>query len=820
MEGEYFLIPLQDRVMLPFVRSQIRLSPSDFGKLEDFLKDSGATQVVVASVTDRQIQTIGTLCRVIARDGGNTVHLEGSARVSITYPGGADKKFKVGARVKIKVIPDLACSPTDTQQIVSEISSKVNEFVRISAAASNKQTSIVVKFHTSSSPAAVANIVTAALFASQSISVAEAQQLLEQPDVSIRLAQVNTVLVKAIEAAKIRQEVNETIARKHTAEMRKHLIKRQIAELQAQLKSISGNADDDDDSSGGDDVSKLKKKFASLTLPDEVDKIVKKEFKRLDSIQSHHPEFPGILTYLETVAMLPWESVNISEINLEKAKTELDANHFSMEKVKKRVLEFLAVEKLTKNGGSTVLCLHGSPGVGKTSIAESIARSMDRKFIRISLSGVRDESELRGHRKTYIGAMAGLIIQSLIRAGTNCPVILLDEIDKVSSVGNPMARAGSGGAGSVLLELLDPEQNGAFRDAFLNFGFDLSKCFFICTCNSLSAVSRPLLDRLDIVTVEGYTDLEKIQIAQRHLIAKQEQLCGLTNIGLKLKIPDDVILFLISGYTHEAGVRSLSRRIGDLCRHFAMLHATRPGDQKPSVVELSVEQTRSILGPSIPEGPIIGPGKLPVGVSLGLAVSGAGGDVLFIETVITGGSSGATGQITVTGQLGDVMKESVRTALSLLMARALNRFSSSHETSVYRTIDPAKVRSSDVHVHFPTGSVQKDGPSAGVSTSIALASLFSGISPRSDLASTGEITLRGDVLPIGGVKQKLIAAQRAGIKTVLLPWANKASMEEVPQDVIRAVNVIFVKNIDEVMRVAFPQSESDVETIVLNKSSL
>ena len=807
--SEYFLVPLSDRVFFPFVRSQLKLSPSDFAKLEDCC----ATQIVVSCLIGKELKSVGTLCRILAKDAvSSSVHLEGQGRVSIALKGGE----KLGAFVKAKPIADIDTPPV-APTVISELAAKVNEFLRV--ASTKPSSNVVVKFPPQSSPSAAANVVAVALLASGSISAAEAQNLLEQADVALRIGEVKVLLVKASEAARIRQEVNESIARKHSVEMRQHLIRRQIAELQNQLKSLSTSEDNGEDEL--DDVAKLRKRLDAAPLPEEVARIVRNEFKRLEAIQSHHPEYPGIITYLETIAQLPWQPSSAHEINIERARNELNSNHFSLEKVKKRIIEFLAVEKLLRGEKSsgTVLCLHGPPGVGKTSIGESIARSMGRKFLRISLSGVRDESELRGHRKTYIGAMAGLIIQSLIRAGTNDPVILLDEIDKVSSSNNPsVGRAGSGGAGSVLLELLDPEQNGAFRDAFLNFGFDLSKCFFICTCNSLSAVSRPLLDRLDVVHVEGYTDREKIEIAKRHLVAKQEEMCGLKT-RVKLKLDDGVIHTVISGYTHEAGVRSLTRRIGDICRHFAMEIVDR-GDDSVREVVVTSEDVRKILGqPLLPEGALIPSHGLPVGVSLGLAVSGTGGDILFIESVITGKTNSDRGAITVTGQLGDVMKESVRTALSLLMARSLNRYANSHELSVYRKIDPTLVRTSDIHVHFPTGSVQKDGPSAGVSTSIALASLFSGISPRSDLASTGEITLRGDVLPIGGVKQKLLAAHRAGLKTVLLPWANKPALEDVPSDVLRSLNVVFVRNIDEVMRIAFPHVE-DSRTVAVNKSSL
>ena len=777
---EFVLLSLVDKVVFPHVRLQLKL-----GELADSL-------VIVRTAAN----TVGALCKVTARDT-----VEGLVRVKIVA---VDQN-----RVRVKpVLDDAIVNESLVRSQVADITARLNELIKLTAKNPNQT---MVKFPSSASPAAVTNIVSAALLSTASISVAEAQALLELTDVSLRCKTLAAHLSRSIEAAKIRLEVNESIAKKHSADMRKHLIKRQLAELQQQLKQIDGNDDEE-----GDDIAVLKKKLASLPLPLEVEKIVQKEYKRLDSIQSHHPEHPGTVAYLETIAALPWTATEASVIDLALARAELEKSHFGMKAVKRRVVEFLAVEKLTSARSHAVLCLYGHPGVGKTSIAESIARAMNRKFVRISLSGVRDESELRGHRKTYIGAMAGLIIQSIVRAGVNNPLILLDEIDKVSSMGNPAGRAGSGGAGSVLLELLDAEQNGAFRDAFLNFGFDLSQCLFVCTCNSLQAVARPLLDRLDIVRVEGYTDEEKIEIAKRHLVQRQMDANGLTG-RVKLDFSDHTLRFIISNYTHEAGVRNLSRRIADICRFFALEIADSAAD--PANVHVGEREVLKILGPAIAEGPVI-PATLPTGVALGLAVSGAGGDVLFVESAITGREA-AKGSITVTGQLGEVMRESVRTALSLLMARSLNR-SNSVAGSVYCKIDPALVRAADIHVHFPTGSVQKDGPSAGVSTSIALASLFSRIKAPSDLASTGEITLRGDVLPIGGVKEKLIAAHRAGLRTVILPHANRAAVneEDIPSSVLKEINVVFVRNIDEVMRVAFPEICASDAFQVPTKSAL
>jgi ATP-dependent Lon protease len=396
--------------------------------------------------------------------------------------------------------------------------------------------------------------------------------------------------------------------------------------------------------------------------------------------------------------------------------------------------------------------------------------------------------------------MPGLIVQALIRSGASNPVILLDEVDKISSANNLVR----GSPESVLLEILDPEQHKNFRDSFLNFGIDLSHCLFICTCNSVRPLSRPLLDRLEIVNIDSYLEIEKMEIARKFLIPKSIEYCGLAGRA-ELRMSDDALRIVIQQYTAESGVRGLGRRIDDICRHMARRLVEKGDSEKSKVISLQTqEDVRGILGhPIISDGPQI-PSQLPIGVSLGLAVTQIGGDILFIESVITGGGSSGVGRVVVTGQLGDVMKESIQASLALLSSRALNRGTGSG--SIYGLIDANLVRSSDIHVHFPNGAIRKDGPSAGVATSIALASLFSKHPARSDLCSTGEITLRGDVMPIGGVRDKVIAAHRAGMRTVLLPWANRESVQDcgLPDVVKNGIEIVFVKTIDQVMSIAFP----------------
>lgn len=811
------LVPVPNLVTLPCVKSVIKLGSADYKKLDEYLA-TGTPWIVAVSTHSvggqegPKIMSVGTLCKVVTRIHEGTigaVHVEGVSRVRLTGGGST-----LGNLVTVSVLPDKTTGGSENSNIISEITIKLNELIKIT---STMKATAPLKFTPSTSPEAAGWIVAAALQALPAnigVGPGETQKILEELDLSKRLRQVSILVSRCVESARLVQEVNESIVKKHNVEMRKHLIKRQIGELQNQLKTLEPSNEDGTDE---DEIASLKRRLSSRPIPREVERIVKKEFKRLESLQQHHPEFPGIISYLETVASLPW-TAGLQDPNpgapslpliedhsavLTAAKSELDKHHYGLEKVKKRLVEFLAVQLLSVHTTASVLCLHGGPGVGKTSIAESIAQSMNRKFVRISLSGVRDESELRGHRKTYIGSMAGLVVQSLIRAGVSNPVILLDEIDKIGFGGSSHQMGRGHGAANVLLEILDPEQNTAFRDAYLNFGFDLSKCLFICTCNDLGGVSRPLLDRLEVVTIPGYSEHEKVEICKRHLLSRAVKLNGLDSKNVTLGMSDEAVKFLIHQYTHENGVRGLTRRLNDICRHFALALVDGSLISDTAISISSGADVIKILGPGLSEGPLI-PSHLPIGVSLGLAVSSVGGDVLFIESVLTGRSVSGNGQITITGQLGDVMKESVRTALSLLMNRSLNRGLSASD-SVYASIDPAAVKQSDIHVHFPTGSVQKDGPSAGISTSIALASLFSGRSARSDLASTGEITLRGDVLPIGGVKEKVLAAHRAGLRMVLLPAGNSQSLQpgDLPPEVTRELEIRYVRTIDEVLAVAF-----------------
>jgi ATP-dependent Lon protease len=501
-----------------------------------------------------------------------------------------------------------------------------------------------------------------------------------------------------------------------------------------------------------------------------------RELGRMETIPQASPEYGVIRTYLEILSELPWEKSSDDQIELDRAREQLDSDHYGLEKVKKRILEYLAVRKLKPDGGGAILCFLGPPGVGKTSLGKSIAEATGRNFIRVALGGVRDESEIRGHRRTYIGSMPGRIISELRKGGTNNPVMMLDEIDKVGSDfrGDPA---------SALLEVLDPAQNGSFTDHYLDVPFDLSKTLFIATANTMDTVPGPLRDRMEVIDIPGYTQADKFHIAKTYLVPRQ-----LENNGLKksqAKFNDKALRLIIDGYTREAGVRNLERSIGSVIRSIAA-EIVGGNTKKVTVNEAYVEKA---LGPVKFEDELAARTSVP-GVATGLAYTPFGGEILFIEATQMAGKGG----ITLTGQIGDVMKESATAAFSLVRSRADDL-----------GIDGEDLANSDIHIHVPAGAIPKDGPSAGVAMYTALSSLLTGTAVRKDVAMTGEITLRGLVLPIGGLKEKSLAAKRAGINDVIIPKRNEKDLVDVPEEVMKALNFHPVENVDEVLKLALEQ---------------
>jgi len=509
-------------------------------------------------------------------------------------------------------------------------------------------------------------------------------------------------------------------------------------------------------------------------MPEEVDKQARKELKRLERMPEGAAEHSIIRNYLEWLTELPWKDEPQAPIDIAEARRILDADHYGLEKIKRRILEYLAVRKLNPNGKSPILCFVGPPGVGKTSLGQSIAKATGRKFARVSLGGTHDEAEIRGHRRTYVGALPGNIIQALRKVETRQCVMMLDEIDKLGAGGF------HGDPGSALLEVLDPEQNSTFRDNYLAVPFDLSQVMFVCTANVLDTIPGPLRDRMEVIQLPGYTAQEKLQIARRYLVARQLEAGGLK--AEQCEITDEALLAIIHDYTREAGVRNLEREIGNVMRHAAM----RIAEGSVEHVKVDAADLAAILGPRRFEAEVAMRSSVP-GVATGLAWTPVGGDILFVEAARMPGN----GKLILTGQLGDVMKESAQAALSLVKAR-------SRELGIAEDV----LEKSDIHVHVPAGATPKDGPSAGVAMFTALSSLLTGRPVRSDIAMTGEISLRGLVLPIGGVKEKVLAALRAGITTVMLPERNKRDLEEIPADAREQLTFVWLENVDQAMATA------------------
>ncbi|KRQ08335.1 endopeptidase La [Bradyrhizobium manausense] len=607
------------------------------------------------------------------------------------------------------------------------------------------------------------------------IPVAEKQDLLETFDVTQLLDKLLGLLAKRIQVLQLSKQIGEQTEQTLSSQQREHILREQLRHIQKEL------GDDDPKSA---ELKELGEKIDKAGMPKNAEEQARRELKRLERLPEIAAEYGMVRSYLEWLVELPWSKCDPERIDVDAARRILEEDHYGIEKVKRRILEYLAVRKLNPEGKSPILCFVGPPGVGKTSLGQSIARATDRKFVRLSLGGVHDESEIRGHRRTYVGALPGNIIQSINKAGTRNPVMMLDEMDKlgVGFHGDPAA---------ALLEVLDPEQNAAFRDNYLAVPFDLSKVLFIGTGNVLDNIPPAVRDRMEVIEMPGYIEDEKLAIAKRYLIKRQLASAGLSE-G-QCQIDDDVLRAVIRDYTREAGVRSLERRIGALCRHAAMLIA----EGKSTRVVIAVADLQSILGPKRYEPETAMRTSVP-GVATGLAWTPAGGEILFVEATSIPGR----GNLILTGQLGAVMKESAQAALTLVKSRA-----------VEFGIDAKKLQKADVHVHVPAGAIPKDGPSAGVAMFMALTSLLTGRTIRSDTAMTGEISLRGLVLPIGGVKEKVLAAIQAGIATVMLPARNRKDIEDVPEKARKQIRFVWLEQVDEAVEAAFDPPQTDQQNL-------
>jgi ATP-dependent Lon protease len=628
---------------------------------------------------------------------------------------------------------------------------------------------LVAALQATASPGALADLTTSYM----DIKPQEKQEILETIDLSTRMDKVSRYLSERLEVLRLSNEIGQQTKAAFDERQREAILREQMATIQRQLGEGDGKAQE---------VTELNAAIANAKMPPEAESQARKELRRYERMPEAAAEAGMVRNYLDWLINLPWALPEQKTIDIAQARRILDEDHFGLEKIKARIIEYLAVRKLAPNGKAPILCFVGPPGVGKTSLGQSIARAMDRPFVRVSLGGVHDEAEIRGHRRTYIGALPGNIIQGIKKAGSRACVMMLDEIDK-------MGRGVQGDPSAAMLEVLDPEQNSTFRDNYLGVPFDLSRVAFIATANMLETVPGPLLDRMEIISLAGYTEDEKLEIARRYLLRRQLEANGLKPD--QAGIEDEALRLIIKGYTREAGVRSLEREIGRVLRHAAVQIAEGSAQK----VTIGTNDLTAVLGQPRFEGEIALRTSVP-GVATGLAWTPVGGDILFIEATRVPGR----GSLILTGQLGDVMRESAQAALTLVKSRASQL-----------GIDPSTFEKSDIHVHVPAGATPKDGPSAGVAMYTALASLLTGRTVRNDTAMTGEISLRGMVLPVGGIKEKVVAAAAAGLTRVMLPARNRRDFDDIPQGARNKLEFVWLERVDDAVAQALGEATQPAE---------
>jgi ATP-dependent Lon protease len=761
-EGTIALLPVRDSVLFPATVLPLEVGrPTSVTAVQYAVKTQGPIGVVLQRdpqsndpglVDLYEVGTVAHVLRYLARpDGPSQLICRGEQRFRIIelvegYP------FLVG---RIERIVEPAATGTEVDARMLKLRERATEAIRLLPDAPEGLRESIAAIP---APGVLADV----LASFMDLKSAEKQQVLAAIDLVTRLDRVLWFVSYRLEVLRLSRDIGERTRQTIEGRQREHILREQLRTIQKELGEGEGE---------GADVAELAAQIAKAGMPPEVNDQAEKELKRLKRMPEAAAEQSMLRTYLEWLAELPWQVAESEPIDIGEARKILDEDHCGLEKVKKRILEYLAVRKLNPTGHAPILCFVGPPGVGKTSLGQSIARTMKRKFTRVSLGGVHDEAEIRGHRRTYIGAMPGNIIQAIRRAGARDCVMMLDEIDK-------LGRGIQGDPASALLEVLDPAQNSTFRDNYLGVDFDLSRVVFICTANMLDTIPGPLLDRMEMIRLSGYTESEKVEIARRHLIPRQLKENGLS--PEKCSISEEALRVVIGGYTREAGVRNLEREIGSVFRHAAMLLA------EGSATEIRIEAADipGILGAERFESEVAQRVTIP-GVATGLAWTPVGGDILFVEASVTPGK----GRLTLTGQLGDVMKESAQAALSLVRAKQRDL-----------AIEANALDNLDIHIHVPAGATPKDGPSAGVTMFVALASALTGRPVRPDLAMTGEISLRGLVLPVGGIKDKVLAAMHAGIKTVMLPARNKRDYDEIPEEARQGLTFIWLETVDEAVQ--------------------
>ncbi len=711
--------------------------------------------VAIDDPTEDDIYNIGTLTQVKQMlklpNGTIRVLVEGLYRAEIKEIFDKDTYYSV----KVRTFEEDETKDVESEALMRMMLEYFEQYIKLSKKISTETYTSVTDIE---EPGRMADIIASHI----PLKLKEKQEILETIDVRARMNKVITIINNEKEVLSLEKKIGQRVKRSMERTQKEYYLREQMKAIQKELGDKEGKTGE---------VTTLKDKIEAAGMPDHIKKVALKELDRYEKIPQTSAESAVIRNYIEWLLSLPWTNATDDRLDIHHAEEILEKDHFGLDKVKERVLEYLAVQQLTNSLKGPILCLAGPPGVGKTSLAKSVAKSLGRNFVRISLGGVRDESEIRGHRRTYVGAMPGRIIQGMKKAGTINPVFLLDEIDKMSNDfrGDPSA---------ALLEVLDPEQNFNFSDHFIEEPYDLSKVMFIATANNLATIPGPLRDRMEIITIAGYTELEKVHIAKDHLLPKQLEEHGLTK-G-KLQIREDALLNIIRHYTREAGVRSLERQIAKICRKVAKIIVS--GEKKRVVI--TEKNVVEFLGKPIFR---YGQAELEdqVGVATGLAYTAFGGDTLSIEVSLAPGK----GKLVLTGKLGDVMKESAQAAFSYIRSKAQEL-----------KIDPDFNEKNDIHIHVPEGAVPKDGPSAGITIATALISALTGRAVSKEVGMTGEITLRGRVLPIGGLKEKSLSAHRAGLTKILFPKENEKDLEDIPDSVRNDVEFIPVSHLDEVLK--------------------
>jgi ATP-dependent Lon protease len=765
------IVPVRQTVLFPGIMLPLALGrPASIAAAQEAVRAERRLGLLLQSDPEAdepspdQLHPVGTSADVLryvtAPDGTHHVVVRGVRRFRVV-------EFLSGYPYMAARVEEIGTSEVLTPQIearVGVLRARARDAVQLLGTVPPE---VVSSIETMESPSALADFIAGIM----DTKPEEKQELLATVDLEQRLDKLLGLLAQRIEVLRLSKQIGEQTQASLSSQQRKHILREQLRQIQKEL------GEEDEKSS---EIAELREAMEKAGMPKEAREQAEKELRRLERMPEAAAEYGMIRSYIEWLIELPWSKLDPERIDIAEARRILDEDHYGLPKVKRRILEYLAVRKLNPHGKSPILCFVGPPGVGKTSLGQSIARATERKFTRLSLGGVHDEAEIRGHRRTYIGALPGNVIQAIRKVGSRNPVMMLDEIDKLGAGfhGNPA---------SALLEVLDPEQNSTFRDNYLAVPFDLSQVMFIATANVLDTIPGPVRDRMEVIELPGYTEEEKVEIAKRYLLRRQLESSGLR--PEQCEITEDAIRAIIRDYTREAGVRDLERHIGAVCRHVAM----RIAESGVAHVRVDRPDLHAILGAHRFEREVAMRTSVP-GVATGLAWTPVGGDILFIEATRVPGK----GKLILTGQLGDVMKESAQAALTLVKARAA-QFG----------CDPEVFDKSDIHIHVPAGAIPKDGPSAGVAMFIALASLLSGRTARHDTAMTGEISLRGLVLPIGGVKEKVLAAANAGITTVMLPARNRKDLEDVPEAARGKVRFVWMERVDDAVEAALSPAGTD-----------